>query len=463
MTKGKKVLAITLATTMAFSCLTACGKNGGNSGTEKPQATSIAVDTELNKDAKELGINEPEEVENDADAEKIELKVWAPAEEQDLMKNLCETFDKSHEKYDITFTYEVSSEADATTNLTADPNNSADVFMFAGDQLANLSDGSLLYNLTKLTETYPEIKDKYDEQAYNSCLIDGNLYAFPFTANQFFMYYNKSLLSEEEVKSLDTIMNKDLGTAASGEAIKNFGFDIGNGWYILAFMYGNGCTLYGDGTQATECNWNSEDGIAVVKYLNGIMATGKLYNNADDAGMSLLDKGELATIVTGSWNSNAVKDKLGDNYAACVLPTFTIDGKECHMKPFADFKMIGVNAFTKAPKASAELAYFLSDNYSQWQRLQNRAYAPTIKVLQDYVMDDTKEKTVEIDPAVIAATEQMKAENSSLRPTTPQLKNYWSFGANLGSLIYKQDERITDETKMKDALDKIVKGITTVM
>jgi arabinogalactan oligomer/maltooligosaccharide transport system substrate-binding protein len=193
------------------------------------------------------------------------------------------------------------------------------------------------------------------------------------------------------------------------------------------------------------------------------MKTGKFYNNADDEGMTLLGKGELATIVTGSWNSNAVKDKLGDNYAATVLPTFTIDGKECHMKPFADFKMLGVNAFTKTPKESAELAYFLADTYSQWMRLQVRAYAPTIKSLQEYVTDDTVEKDVEIDPAVIAATEQMKEENSSLRPTTPQLKNYWQFGANLGSLIYKQDERITDESKIQDTLDKVVQGITTEM
>ncbi|MCR5609633.1 MAG: extracellular solute-binding protein [Lachnospiraceae bacterium] len=461
MTKGKKVLAITLATTMAFSCLTACGSKKGGNNEAKPTPTAIIED--LVKVDPELGITAPDEVENNADAQKVSLKVWAPAEEQDLMEKLCTTFDKAHAEYDIDFTYEVSSEADAANNLTNDPQSAADVFMFAGDQLSNLADGNLLFDLSALIPDNPEIEEKYDDQAYNSCLIDGKLLAFPFTANQFFMYYNKSMLTEEEVKSLDDILAKDLGTAPSGEKVKNFGFDLANGWYILAFMYGNGCTLYGDGTQEKECNWNNEDGKAVVKYLNNMIATGKFFSNANDDGLPLLEKGELATVVTGSWNSNAVKAKLGDNYAACVLPTFKIDGKECHMKPFADFKMIGVNAFAGEPRPAAELAYFLADNYSQWQRLQIRSYAPTVKILQDYVTDDTKEKPEPIDPAVIAATEQMSAENSSLRPTTPQLKNYWSFGQNLGSLIYKQDERITDESKMQDTLDLIVKGITTVL
>ena len=51
-------------------------------------------------------------------------------------------------------------------------------------------------------------------------LVDRVSYAVPFTPNSWFMYYDKSMYTEEEGKSLDTMMAKDLGAC-----IKNFSCD----------------------------------------------------------------------------------------------------------------------------------------------------------------------------------------------------------------------------------------------
>lgn len=66
---------------------------------------------------------------------------------------------------------------------------------------------------------------------------DGDIYAVPYTSNTWFMYYDKRVFSEDDVKSLDTMLTK-------GKV--SFPFD--NGWYLNAFYAANGCTIFGDGT-----------------------------------------------------------------------------------------------------------------------------------------------------------------------------------------------------------------------
>lgn len=67
---------------------------------------------------------------------------------------------------------------------------------------------------------------------------DGELYGAPYTSNIWYMFYDKSVFSEEDVKSLDTMLEKGVVS-----------FPFTNSWYLPAFYVGNGCTLFGeDGT-----------------------------------------------------------------------------------------------------------------------------------------------------------------------------------------------------------------------
>ena len=37
--------------------------------------------------------------------------------------------------------------------------------------------------------------------------------------------------------------------------------------------------------------------------------------------------------ISGTWVAAAMKEKLGDNYAAAKLPTFTVDGEQVRWVP----------------------------------------------------------------------------------------------------------------------------------
>lgn len=451
MRKTKKAVALLLGMSMIATCFTACG-----GGSDKKEDTSTGRvekfdEDKVNQGTEKTGIQKPEAKDNNADAEQLSLKVWCPTEEQEITKELCKIFDDSHPEYAITFDYGVVPESECKTQVELDPQNAADVFMFAGDHLRSLQEGGYLAKLGDAIQA--EVKDTHVEQAVNSASIDGTVYAVPFTANLWYMFYNKSMYSADEVQSLDTMLAKDFPDV-NGNHVYNFAIGIGDSWYLAGFFYAGGCTLFGpDGTDATQCDWAEDKGIAVIDYLNSVVATGKLHNDNSTDSINMLKDGTVAAFCTGSWNASAIKEALKDNYAAACAPKIKVGDTEEWLKPFADFKMIGVNAATENQKAAQELAVFLAGDYAQLSRLQLREIQPTVKKL---IEDESI--TSELDyptnyPAVQASLDQMA--HTVNRPSTTQLGNYWSIGETIGKLIYKQDEKITGEGRkslMKDTL-----------
>lgn len=419
--KMKKVLALGLAVAMTATMFVGCGaskKEGGNTSTK-----------------------------SEGGKQSVELKVWGPQEEQDLMKKLCDEFNKQEDEFNVKFTYKVVGENDAYTQISKDSKAAADVFMFGGDQLAALTTGKYLFDLSALeTELGVNLAEKFDSIALESGKVDGKQYSLPFTPNITFLFYNKSMLTEEEVKSLDTIMAKDLG-----KDVKNFSVKLNDGFFNSAFFNANGCTVFGpSGTDATACDYNGAAGVSVVKYLSNMVATGKFHLNAEDDSITLLKNGKLASWISGSWSTAAVKEALGENFAATILPTIKIDGADKSLKPFGSFKQVGVNASTKAPKAAAKLALFLTDKYAQEQRAKVRGYAPTNLELKDTQFDD---------PSIPAQMLQATAEHSVLQPTIDQMQKYWAPMEDLGMKIYKKDPAVKDDAAIQKSLNTVVESI----
>lgn len=144
-------------------------------------------------------------------AEKIRLMVWSPSEDQskdsgEWLQTTCEDFVKLHPEWDITFVYGVADEATAATQVAQDPEASADVFMYANDTLTTMTDANAL---AKLGGKYrEEIEKTNSEEVLSSLVKDSELYGVLFTTNTWFMYYDKSVFSEEDIKNLDTMLKK---------------------------------------------------------------------------------------------------------------------------------------------------------------------------------------------------------------------------------------------------------------
>ena len=209
------------------------------------------------------------------------------------------------------------------------------------------------------------------EGSVDAATVDGKLYAYPMTAdNGYFMYYDSSVFSEDDVKSLDKMLEVAL------EKDKKVYFDVANGWYIASFFLGAGNTIEVDADGNQVVDFNNEHGLQAGNYIREFTAS-KAFIGGDDSVLQAGMGDTIAAGVSGTWNAEAMQDQLGDNYAATKLPTMNLDGEEKQMASFGGYKLMGVKTSTKHPLEAMALAEFLTNEDSQILRFEARELGPS--------------------------------------------------------------------------------------
>ena len=353
-------------------------------------------------------------------AEKVRLMVWSPSEDQSQssgqwLQTCCERFAELHPEWDITFVYGVADEASAATAVAQDPEASADVFLYANDTLTTMTDAKAL---AKFGGKYAdELKATNSETLLDSLTMDGYIYGVPFTTNTWYMYYDKRVFSEEDVKSLDAMLEKGVVS-----------FPFVNSWYLPAFYFGNGCTLFGDGTQEElGADFGGENAVEVTEYLVDLAANPNFKIDQDGSGLAGLRDGSIHAVFSGSWDAAAVREILGENMGVAALPTYTLNGEEKQMYSYAGSKAVGVNTSTDYMVQAVELAMYLGSAEAQQLHYELRGVIPCNTELNE-------------DPA-IAADEVVRAQNdtfdrtSKLQPFVAQMNNCWTPVENMGKAI----------------------------
>ena len=301
-------------------------------------------------------------------AETVTLKVWGAQEDQALLGELVEGFKAANPDTTWDISLGVVGEPDAKTRYLEDPVAAADVFAFANDQLRDLVNADALYEVTRNKDA---IAAANSAGSVESATLNDTLYGYPMTAdNGYFLYYDKSVLTEEDVATLDGIL------AAANKAGKKVFMDVSNGWYIASFFLGAGCTLDLDADGYQVCDFNTEKGLAAGEAIRAFCAD-PAFLTGDD---SVLQGGMGDTIcagVSGTWNAAAMMEKLGDNYAACKLPTFTCAGEQVQMGSFIGTKLVGVNTQTEWPVEAMMLAEYITNEEAQVKRFTAREMGPS--------------------------------------------------------------------------------------
>lgn len=351
-----------------------------------------------------------------AKAENVSLTVWSPQEDQDAkwLQNECEKFAKAHTEYKITYKYGVCSEGDAKDTVSKDPTAAADVYMYANDQIPTLVDAGALSELGG--DTLAQIKKDNDSAILKTVTYKDGVYGVPFTSNTWFMYYDKSVFSDNDVKSLDTMLEKG-----------KVSFPLTNSWYIASFYLANGCTLFNEGTEAKAgIKFGGDAGTAVTKYLAALVKNPNFKNDADGAGLSGLKDKSINAIFSGSWDYKNAKEALGDNFGVAVVPTAKIGGKDCQLRAFAGSKAIGVNPNCKNQKAAVALAAYLGSKDAQTSHWTARAYVPTVKSVK-----------VTGDGSDMAEVQMKMMTNkySHLQPLISEMGQYWGPAGDMGNSL----------------------------
>ena len=406
----KKIIALLLVLVMALG-LIACGQAPESNA---PAATEPAADAPATEPAA------------DAQPEAITLKVWGPNEDQaddnSFLPVACAQFADAHPEWDITFVFEVCAEGDAGTMVTKDPSAAADVYAFASDQLGTLRQANAIARLggdaldQVMNANYGDAKDLVILSVSDA---EGAVYGVPFTPNTWFMYYDKSVYTEDDIKSLDAMMAK-----------KPVAFPITNTWNLPAFYYAVGGTMFGDGTIGAEgVKFGGETGASATLYVANAVAAGTMVDDANGAGKDGLKNGLVGAMFSGTWDAEEIQKILGDNYAAAQLPCITVNGAECQMRAFAGSKAYAANPNSANLKAATALAAWLGSAEMQELHfdLRNGSVIPAAVSL----LSNEKFST---NPAAVAQNDTI-ANTSVLQPSIPEMGNYWANAGAMGSSL----------------------------
>jgi arabinogalactan oligomer/maltooligosaccharide transport system substrate-binding protein len=376
----------------------------------------------------------------------VSLLVWVGDDaDQEWIGGVIDNFKAAYP--DTTFDIQVGiqSESTAKDTVLTDITAAADVYTFADDQLGDLVNAGALQPVSLNVDN---IEARNSAGSVAAATVNDMLYAYPATAdNGYFMFYNKSYFTDEDVQTLDGMLSI---AAAAG---KYLSMEMSSGWYMYSFFAGAGLDMYllNDGVN-NYCNWNATDtpitGVEVAQAMLDISANKGFINQGDSEFVTGVKDGSVIAGINGVWNANAAEEAWGDDYAATKLPTYTVNGEQVQMASFAGYKLVGVNAYSANVGWAMQFADYMTNEESQLSRFVLRGQGPSNLVA-------ASSDEVQASPAIAALAAQ------SAYATTQRVGgNYWSPASTFGALIYAGNQ---DGTDLQTLLDNLVAGITATV
>lgn len=427
----KRFIFMLTALMLASVCLAGCGsKSADEKQTEADSGqTETAVD---NQD----GVSS----ETDSGGRDVSLRFWCDAEELDLFQEQIDTFISDHKsEANIQVECKAVAASECKDVFLADVNNGADVFCLPDDQLLTMTASGVLEEVANADA----IAAANLEGAVAAASVGGKMFAYPLTAdNGYFLYYDKDYFTDEDVKTLDRILE------ICAENGKKFVMDWSSGWYLYSFFGNTGMTLSlnEDGLTNT-CDWNKAEGeitgLDVAKGMLSIARSPAFLNDSDFPGRA--KDGTAIAIVSGVWDNASMKQAFGDDYGACKLPTYTCAGRQVQMASFTGYRLLGVNSYSQHKEWAEKLAEYLSGEESQTLRFERAERGPS-----NINAGDSDE--VRQNPAILAVLEQ--SEYGVLQKVG---QKYWTPVANFGAAIAAGNP---NNTPLQEMLDEMVSGIT---
>jgi maltose/maltodextrin transport system substrate-binding protein len=260
----------------------------------------------------------------------------------------------------------------------------------------------------------PKFMAGFDKVGWDAFTFDGKTWGYPLSVEAIGLIYNKALVKKppasfEELVALDKTLSKD-----GKHAIL---WDYNNTYFTFPMLAANGGYPFGRAANgsysAADIGVNNPGAVKGAEMLAKLIDGGSMARGATYAAMeSAMNKGELATMISGPWAwDNLRKSKIDFG----VAPIPSVGGK-----PSKSF--IGVQgAMINRASNNKEVAQEFIENYL--------LTAEGLKTLDSDVslgVTAQKEfyKTRSADPLVAATMQNIKT--GLLMPSLPEMGKFWS-------------------------------------
>lgn len=380
----------------------------------------------------------------------MELLVWCAQEIQPTVENTIEDFKAALEadgyEGEVTFTINPVGEGDAASKMVTDVESGADVYFFAQDQLARLNTAGALDEVPELVLDW--VEEEHSAGSVNAGTLSGNVIAYPATEdNGYYLYYDKSVLSGEEIKSWEDIVAK----AEAGEY--EVDFNHGSAWYNFGFFYGAGADSVWETVDGKfvsyEDTYDSDKGMIAARGLANIVGSARMVDNSGVSGAG--DK--CIALVDGTWDYGAAKDKWGENLGCAELPYFHVNGQAYHTGSFSGNKLVGVKPQNSEARTIVAhlLGAYLNTYEAQEARYDAKGWGPSNKAL-------VASEKVQQAPHLVA----LSAQNVYAKPQGQFPGKWWDNAGAIGPAIAQLGKEATDE-QLKNILETYSAGLDALL
>ena len=337
----------------------------------------------------------------------IKITVWVSEADKAFATKVAEDFKAKNPDKNYQFVIDIQGENDVATRVLNDVENAADVYSYSNDQLSKLINGDALARIAG--DRLTRLKEGNSAGAMDSATMTVNgedgVYGMPYTDNTFFLYYNKGVLTETDVATLDGILSKCT-------ANKQFAFPMRDGWYTTAFYFGKNLgydVKYDKNLAETSiaCDFDNETGVKVTEAMWSYVKDSRFKADANDSKITAgFNDGSIIAAVSGIWNKTTIESYLGENFAAAKLPTYTYakgtpNEEQAQLTAFAGYKLLGVNNYSKHKTDALDFAEFYTNRENQVKHFEERGFVPTNE-------EARKDEKVQVDVCAKAITEQLK-------------------------------------------------------
>ncbi|TAH69651.1 MAG: maltose ABC transporter substrate-binding protein [Anaerolineaceae bacterium] len=367
----RKLFAILMAMLLIGTLFTACGKKD-----EEPKDNGKGTTTD------ETDKEKPDDTSSgDVTSDPVTLTVWESTGGPDeFIKQAGEAFTAKYPNITIEFVNVELGDSSTQIALDGPAGVGPDLFAAPHDKLGELMTGGHVLP----TANVDAVKSNALGATIDALTYDGTMYGYPVSAETYALFYNKALISEDQVpKTWEEVVTFSEKFNAENSGKYGFIMDVGNGYYTIIFTTSDNNRLFGpSGTDTSNTNINSPASVEGMKFFQGLrnildVPAADLTTSITDAAFS---SGNAALYITGLWNVANFED-AGVDFGVASLPS--LPGNDAPVASFSGTRAMFVSAYTDYPDEAALFGEFLMSEEMQKLRFDLTGSLPSINIAVD--------------------------------------------------------------------------------
>jgi len=310
------------------------------------------------------------------------ITFWVGDESTTFYTNLAKQY--KEENPDFAYDVKITGADTGSTggSMTSDNTACADVVTVAHDNIGKMLEKSKILsfdNTDVISMVDADNPTSYHDVIYYKGTNDteSKLYGVPYISQALFLYYNKSKVTDEQVKTFEGLMsaasaNNTYAFTITGADGYNYSFNL-----LARKASDNSTTLkLFEGFKRAGCYVQGDDEVASLSWAHRVFNDKNGGMMPSDSGWaSDVQAGKVLSVVGGAWHYNSAVSAFGQSNLGIVkLPTYSLSaadvtgtsissGTVMQAGTFADCKVFCLNAAMSADKyepAQKLIGYFAS-------------------------------------------------------------------------------------------------------